>query len=230
MESKVFKVGGKFILASTALIAIMSTGAFAETINFATGQNSSGVIQTAGNSLDANWTATNVYTGAVVPAYVTTSSNADWYSGWNTVSTSNASWIAPFPNDAYDNGNYSYSYSFNLTGYNLATAVFSGMQFTQDDSGQVWLNGIELSGAYESTGGSDYSFQPFTVPTSDLLQGVNTLTVTQEGTDDYLEAFIMQGTLTVSPSGNSSVPEPATMVLFGAGLAVLAGLRLRRKE
>ncbi len=202
-------------------ILLLAGNSFALTINFATGQDSSGNIQTSGNSLDANWTASNG--GPSVPTYVTTSSNPDWYGNWADIVSSKSSWIAPFPNNAFGNGDYFYTYTFNLSGYNLATAVFTGMQFTQDDSGIVRLNGNAL--ASESTGGGAYSFTPFSVPAGYLVSGVNTLTVTQNGTDDYLEAMRFEGTLSVN-----SVPVPATLLLFAPGLAGLAAIRRRFKN
>ena len=188
-----------FLFVLMGSILLLSGNAFALTINFATGQDSGGAIQTTGDSQDANWTATYTTT---VPTYVTTSSNADWYGNWGDIVSSNSSWIAPYPDNAYGNGNYFYTYTFNLSGYNLATAVFSGMQFSQDDSGIVALNGnLLVSEGY--IGGGAYYFTPFSVPASDLVNGINTLTVTQDGTDDYLEAMRFEGTLTVSFSPHS---------------------------
>ena len=206
------------------LIFLLSGNSFALTINFATGQNSAGVIQTTGNSQDANWTATNIYTGVVVPSYVTTSSNADWFGNWSDIVSSKSSWIAPYPDNAYNNGNYFYTYTFNLSGYNLATAVFSGMQFAQDDSGIVRLNGNFLvSEGY--IGGGSYFFTTFSVPAGYLVSGINTLTVTEVETDDYLEAMRFEGTLTVG-----AVPIPGALLLFGPGLVGLAAVRRRFKK
>ncbi len=205
-----------FLFVLMGSILLLSGNAFALTINFATGQDSGGAIQTTGDSQDANWTATYTTT---VPTYVTTSSNADWYGNWGDIVSSNSSWIAPYPDNAYGNGNYFYTYTFNLSGYNLATAVFSGMQFSQDDSGIVALNGnLLVSEGY--IGGGAYYFTPFSVPASDLVNGINTLTVTQDGTDDYLEAMRFEGTLTVS-----SVPIPGALLLFGPGLVGLAAIK-----
>ena len=69
-------------------------------------------------------------------------------------------------------------------------------------------------------GGGAYYFTGFSVPASDLVNGINTLTVIQDGTDDYLEAMRFEGTLTVS-----SVPIPGALLLFGPGLVGLAAIK-----
>jgi len=211
-----------FLFLLLGAICLLSSNSLAVTFDFATGQDSSGNIQTTANSKDANWTATGG-----ISTYVTTSSNADWYGNWSDISSSNSSWIAPFPNSASGNGlvspgvPYSYTYSFDLSGYNLSTAVFSGMKFSIDDGGTVFLNGNNLS--QQSWGGGSYYFQDFSVPISDLVAGPNTLTVVEvSGTDNYLEAMRLEGTLQIN---QSTVPEPCAMLLFGSGLVGLAAYR-----
>jgi hypothetical protein len=217
------------ILGMAVSLALMAQTSFAETINFATGQDSSGNIQNTSGALDANWQSSN----AINPlsgsnSYVVTPSSADWYGGWAANGPS-SSWIAANPNDAGGNGNFTITDSFNLTGYNLASAVFTGMQFMMDDQGEVLLNGnLLLLGP--RVGGGSYSFLPFTIPDSDLLQGVNTLTVQGLNSDDTLEAARLEGTLQIDPSSTAPVPEPSTMFLLGAGLAGLGLVRRRAKK
>ena len=93
-------------------ILLLSGNAFALTINFATGQDSGGAIPTTGDSQDANWTATYTTT---VPTYVT--SFAVMRTGMGigvTSSSSNCSSIAPYPDNAYGNGNYFNASTFNF--------------------------------------------------------------------------------------------------------------------
>lgn len=208
-----------FLFILIGSILLLSINSFAFTINFATGQDTNGQIQTTGNSLDTNWTATNQQTGATVPTYVTTSSNADWYSNWGNIVSSDSSWIAPYPNQT-NNGYYTYVYTFDLTGYELATAMFSGMKFAIDDEGSAYLNGNWLGS--QSIGGGNYYFTDLTVLSSYLVNGTNTLTVVSGSTDNYLEAMRFEGKLEAS-----AVPIPGTLLLFGPGLAGLAMIRRR---
>jgi len=53
--------------------------------------------------------------------------------------------------------------------------------------------------------------------------------VTFSHTSEYWHGFTV-GVAGLADSGPAPVPEPTTMLLFGAGLAGLAGLRIRRKK
>lgn len=215
----------RVICAALAFLALSAGPSLALTIDFATGQNPSGTISTTGDTQDVNWTASNANTYKNSPhTYVVDSSNADWFSGW-FANGPNSSWIAPNP-DSSNNGNFTLTYTFNLTGYDLSSAVFSGTQWSIDDAGFVALNGNAL----DTEGGGQWgSFHSFSVPLGDLLQGVNVLTMTGTGSDNFLEAARLEGTLTISPSA-ATTPIPAALPLFASGLLGLGWLgRSKRK-
>jgi YD repeat-containing protein len=80
-------------------------------------------------------------------------------------------WIAPRSDAGNNNqpGSYTYRTTFDLTGYNAATASLTG-QFAADDSAVIKLNGVTVGPAASSFS----SFTSFTI-TSGFAAGVNTL-------------------------------------------------------
>ena len=231
METRIFGRATHLMMA----IALGSIGAnaFASLpINFATGQDSSGNIQLSGNSLDANWKESNAIDPKNAPnSYVVTPSNADWATdlgagGW-FANGPHSSWIAPNPDHAYGNGNYTLTYTFNLDGYDLTTATFHNLMWAIDDNGIVQLNGhTEASLVSDIPSPVDWgSFHAFSIPVSDLVQTVNTLTITSTGSDNFLEAARLEGTLSISP-----IPEPETYAMLLAGLGLMGFIARRRKS
>jgi hypothetical protein len=207
----------------------MTANAFAspKTINFATGQDSNGNIQLTGNSLDTNWKESNAVSPISPPnSYVVAPNNADWGNapsgrlGWFP-NGPDSSWIAPNPNDAHGNGDYTLTYTFNLAGHDLHTASFNNLQWTIDDGGSVQLNGhTEASLPF---GDNWAAFHPLSIPVSHLAQTINTLVITSIGSDINREAARLEGTLTISP-----VPEPETYAMWLAGLGLVSFIARRK--
>jgi hypothetical protein len=115
------------------------------------------------------------------------------------------------------------TFTFDLTGYDLSTASFSDLQWSIDDRGNVQLNGHTEASQPSLQWGS---FHSFTIPITDLVQGINTLTINSVNSDNDFEAARFEGRLTISPA-TSSVPEPASLTLLGAAFAGFAFARVR---
>jgi len=148
--------------------------------------------------------------------------SADWYWEW-FYNGPNSSWIAPNPDNAFGNGSFTLTYTFDLTGYDLSTASFNGLQWSIDDRGNVQLNGHTEASQPSLQWGS---FHGFTIPITDLVQGINTLTINSVMSDNDFEAARFEGKLTIGPA-TSLVPEPTSLALLGAALAGFAFARLR---
>ncbi len=228
MKTQIFNIQ-KGSLAMAIALVVMAPSSFAAstTINFATGQNSSGVVQTAGNSLDANWKASGGNSPANLPnSYVVAPGNADWdfFGAW-PANGPGSSWIAPNPNSSTGNGNFTVTYTLDLTDYNLATAIFSNLAWGIDDSGSVILNNHTVSTLVDGWG----PLTAFNIPTLDLVQGVNTLQIVGTGSDSFLEASRLQGTLQISTSAApSAAPLPAAIWMVFPALVGMIGVGRRK--
>jgi hypothetical protein len=134
----------------------------------------------------------------------------------------NSDWIARDAN-SQNNGPapYTFSTSFNLTGYDLATVSLAG-SWAIDDGRTIDLNGRVLgslnAGYWRSLTGFSASFG-----SGLFVQGVNTLSITMTSNDLFLDAVGLDGSVSITP-----VPEPSSLILVSAGVAGLA-IRHRRK-
>lgn len=166
---------------------------FAATFNFATGQDSSDNIQNTSGALDAYWKTDNGnYAKVVVPG------DTDWYGGWADINSLYSSWVT-LDNNTPNNGSLSLTYSFDLTGYDLSTAVFENFQYSIDDSGDLYLNETLIDNS-PYWGGGPYYFESVSLPTNFLHSGINTIRITERDTDNYLEALRVEGTLKIDQS------------------------------
>jgi hypothetical protein len=217
------KFRNRFI-AVAAILGLGAVNASASLIaNLATGLNGSGTLQTTGGSVDANWMYNDSgVSPATGNAKVVDPTSADWFGGW-LANGANSSWIAPNPS-INNNGPapYTFTRTFNLSGYLLSSVTLTGGAWAIDDAGTLALNGTTISTVGSGAWGALTSF---TLAGATLNQGVNTLTITITSDDQFLEGVRLEGQINGTLS---TVPEPATFALFGAGVAALALLRRRR--
>jgi hypothetical protein len=212
-----------YVLIAVVVLGLGGVNASAASINLATGLNASGTVQLVGGSVDANWIYNDSYVSPTTGnAEVVDSTDADWYGGW-LPNGLDSSWIAPDPFIA-DNGPapYTFTRTFDLTGYDLSSVALSGL-WTIDDEGTLALNGTTIATLGDGNWGS---LNAFTVAGTGAVfnQGLNTLTITMTYDDQYLEAVRLQGLVT---GNQTTIPEPATWVLFGLGAAAVGVLRRR---
>jgi hypothetical protein len=192
------------------LLAVSAPLARGDVINVSTGLDASNNVITTGGMIDAHWTVT------VDPTFSSTGTtrtvfpnSADWGPTW-AANDSNSDWIARRAGVA-DNGPapYTFTRTFDLTGYNLATATLSGA-WTIDDAGTLALNGNTLS---TLGSGAWVALKSFSTPNADFVQGLNTLTITITSADRSLEGVRLSGSVTAL----AAVPEPSTLLTSGVG-------------
>lgn len=216
----------KCFLVGIAAFGLGCSQMFCATINLATGLDGSGNLITAGGTSDANWTVVDPTGGTAAAAQVVSSSSADFFGGW-VANGPNSDWIAANANTT-NNGPapYTFTRTFDLTGFDSTSASLTGGMWTIDDGGTLALNGTTL-GTLGS--GNWTSLHAFTAPSSDFLPGVNTLTITITSSDQFEEGVRLEGNLSVNRL-IAGVPEPSTFVLLGLGLVAGAATRKFRKN
>jgi len=194
-------------------------------------------------------TGTLLAGGSVDPHYTLVVSGDPAYPGPNAIVANpiaagywmangpNSQWIAPRANQAYPspgsgnepftsgpNRTYSYQTTFDLTGLNFLTASISGGWAVDNGGVDILINGVSTG----QTSGGYSSLTPFTI-NSGFVGGLNTLTfVTTNWCCDTSNPTGLRVELVGSAEGLSRggvVPEPASLVLLGTGLALVAARR-----
>ena len=186
---------------------------------YSTGVDASGNVLPAGQT-DPHYTITSSPLGAT-SATTVAFMPVEW-----AANTASSGWInaTGSGNDIEALGNYTYTLSFSMNGFDLSTAEISG-EWTSDNESEIFFNGVD-TGFFSGTNGFG-AFSPFSI-TNGFVSGQNQLqfVVTQEGGSGPINPEGLQVNITSATA--SPVPEPATFSLLG-----LAGLllgKLRRNQ
>jgi hypothetical protein len=141
--------------------------------------------------------------------------------------TSISAWIGPNSDGSIfgdADTNYTYRTTFDLSGFDPTTVVITG-QWATDDSGYIKLNNDVTS--ITSTGFGAWA--QFTLSSSDFQfeSGINTLDfVVHNGPSAPPNPTGLRVEFTTADA--TATPEPASLLMIGAGLIALGALRRRR--
>ena len=215
-------------LASLGAAAALPAGAASSNFQvFATGVDSTGAALPNGTLNDPHYTLVSnpagtsnqlrVLTSAIggnypFPPYIGDSSASAW------ISPNNTPFIGTKPA-----GNYDYQTTFDLTGFNPATANITGNWAMDNYGTDILINGVSTG----NTASGPNAYTPFSI-TSGFHAGVNTL--------DFLVLDDGQGATglrvdNIQGTDTAPVPEASTTVSLGLLLALgLGGVLVARRK
>jgi hypothetical protein len=123
-------------------------------------------------------------------------------------------------------GEYDYRITFDLTGYDAATAVINGGWITDNAGLKILINGVDTGYTHSSTQFTTAS--TFTI-TSGFVSDVNTLDfIVNNDSGNSINPTGLRVTMSGSVSA-SATPEPSTLALLASALLGLAAFYLRRR-
>ena len=210
----------------TIIAAALAIAAISSAQASITGLNNTGLG--VGGTTDSSYKLTAVTSDDGVATGVPTITTDQWPVNPWLVNSDVSKWITPTSTqsqslDAWNAGTYTYTLTFDLTGYNAASAYFTG-RVAADNSVVVKLNNQEISSVSGFTSWSDFS------ASSGFQSGLNTL--------DFVVTNWAQSS--GNPTGlrvefassdvAAAVPEPETYAMLLAGIALLGVVVRRRKS
>ncbi len=143
-------------------------------------------------------------------------------------------WIAPddlVDDQVFPPGAYQYRATFDLTGFIPATLVISGQWAADGYGANIVINGkptgVTTVDPNPGVARNYFELASFTITNDSCAggcfqPGVNTLVLS------VMNGGFETGVLLYATGDAEPIPEPATVILFAAGLTALGSLRLRR--
>ncbi len=137
-----------------------------------------------------------------------------------------SAWVAPAANgNASVLGFYVYELLVDLTGFDLSTVSITGM-FSTDNNGFIRVNG---AAAAATTGFADFgSLHAFTLD-SDFVAGINSIQVGANNGGNPTAFRVEFSDASGTPIDPTAVPEPASLLLVGSGVAGMIARRRRQR-
>lgn len=178
----------------------------------------------SGGTQDTNYTVTD--TNGVTGFGYSTDGDSGYPVGYPWLGdTSSSAWLTPAnnPSGDYAVGNFGWRTTFDLTGFDAASASFNG-RFAADNSAIAYLNGYQIGTSDGFSNWSNFASQP-----GFFLAGINTVdfTVFNGGGPTGLLVEISDSS---EVANVVAVPEPETYAMLLAGLSALGVVARRRKS
>ncbi|MEN9932777.1 MAG: hypothetical protein RIS17_1350 [Pseudomonadota bacterium] len=218
MDNRILAFGVASLLA-----AVPAFGAEVVPGLYNTGVGVGGVALAPGDGQrDANYVITaSSHAGAVIGDQAYTYKN-----GLYAAENPGSRWISYARSGGGNAGTVEFSTTFNLAGYNAATASLSGLMGA-DNELEILLNGVSTGIGLTGTVISNFSqLYNFTI-SSGFTSGVNTLTLRVNDTGSPLGVRLDGLQLTADRLG--VVPEPASWAMLIAGFGLVGAVARRRR-
>lgn len=154
-----------------------------------------------------------------------------------------SAWIGPdnSPQVLGPAGNYDYQTSFTLTGFQSASASITGQWATDNGGVDILINGVSTGQSIPDNIGSFEAFHTFSI-NSGFVAGLNTIDFivyndpgnatdpTAEGPTALRVELTGSATPVGTGTGGTSIPEPSSLPVIGAGMLALATWRQRARS
>ena len=206
------------------LLATAATAANAAPIPglFNTGTDASNVALVGGNGVtDPHYSVLS----STIAGITTGVQAVTYYTPAYIANDANSRWISHSSNGNPGSGTTTFRLSFDLTGFNPATAQITG-RWGVDNLGVIFLNGVNTGVSLPVfTAANFQNLTSFSINTG-FVSGINTLDFAIEDLGQPLAFRVDDLAGTADPRNPDPMPAPAALALFGLGLV---GIALRRR-